>query len=261
MIECGETAQLFPDLFSGALDEKHRRELLEHMNTCVACSDLADLWGRLGDLPAEAPDPATRTRFEAMLNGYLIGAKGKATRLEPAAKPRRWFGFGWQIGWAAAALVLGLLLGRSFVAHPADDTQLVQLQNEVHATRQLVALSLLQQQSASERLRGINWTTRLEEPDPQVIAALEHALKYDPSVDVRLAAVDALRRYRGNPLVRSALADALTIRQSPLVQISLIDLLVETRDPDATRLLQRLRSDPAVNPAVKQRAQWALQQF
>jgi HEAT repeat protein len=163
---------------------------------------------------------------------------------------------------AAAALVIGLAIGRFTVPSTSDQQeQIAALQAEVHTTRQLVALSLLEQRSASERLRGVNWSQRLEEPDPQVISALVHALRYDSSVDVRLAALDALRRYRSNPEVREALLQSLNSAQSPLVQISVIDLLVDARDPAAPGALRQLRSSPSVNTAVRKHAEWALQQF
>ena len=55
--------------------------------------------------------------------------------------------------------------------------------------RQLVTLSLLQQQSAGDRLQGVNWSYRVEQPDTAVLAALLTTVNHDPNVNVRLAAV------------------------------------------------------------------------
>ena len=68
---------------------------------------------------------------------------------------------------------------------------------------------MLQQQSASQRLEGVSWSTRLPEPDPKVMDALMHTVRFDNSVDVRLAALDALSRYADRPEVRQELVDAL----------------------------------------------------
>ena len=38
---------------------------------------------------------------------------------------------------------------------------------------------------------GVSWSTREQQLNPQVLSALLHTLRYDPSVDVRLAALDA----------------------------------------------------------------------
>jgi hypothetical protein len=52
--------------------------------------------------------------------------------------------------------------------------------------------------------------------------------------------------------------DALQEQQSPLVQVALIDQLTEWRDPDATQRLRQFEQTPNLNPAVKQRAEWAI---
>ncbi len=105
---------------------------------------------------------------------------------------------------------------------------------------------------------GVSWTRREDRLDPQVLAALKHTLRYDPSVDVRLAALDALSRHAAQPQVRSSVVDALQEQQSPLVQVALIDQLVEWRDPQAAQHLEKLRQSPNLNPTVRQRADWAI---
>jgi HEAT repeat protein len=127
--------------------------------------------------------------------------------------------------------------------------------------RQLVALSMLEQQSASQRLQGVNYSTQIEQPDPEIASALLHVLRFDNSVDVRLAALDALRRYKGDPQVRSGLLTALADQQSPLVQIALIDLFVEMRESNAKDRLRHIEQDSKMNPTVRQRAQWGIQQL
>ena len=123
--------------------------------------------------------------------------------------------------------------------------------------KQLVVLSMLQQQSASARLEGVTWSTRDQQLDPQVLSALLHTLHYDASVDVRLAALDALSRHGRQPQVQKAVLDSLQQQQSPLVQVALIDLLLEWRDPDAAQRLQAFQQAPNLNPTVRQRVEWA----
>jgi hypothetical protein len=135
------------------------------------------------------------------------------------------------------------------------------MQTELTNLRQLVALSMLEQQSASQRLQGVNYSTQIDRADPEITGALLHALRFDSSVDVRLAALDALRRYKEDPQVRTGLLNALQDQQSPLVQIALIDLFVDMRDSDAKDHLRRIEQDSKVNPAVRQRAQWGIQQL
>jgi len=119
----------------------------------------------------------------------------------------------------------------------------------------------LQQQSASERLRGVDYAYRVEQSDTQVLTALMHAVNHDPNVNVRLAAVDALRKFSRSPAVRNTLGQSLAKQDSPLVQIALIDLIVEMRDKGAANSLQTLERNPAANKDVKERAVWGLSQL
>ena len=92
----------------------------------------------------------------------------------------------------AARPVAAGLVGGYHMAGGARSAEIAQLQDEVMKTQRMVALSLLQQQSATERLRGVSYSNRVEGPDREVLQALLHTVKYDTSVDVRLAAIDAL---------------------------------------------------------------------
>jgi hypothetical protein len=161
--------------------------------------------------------------------------------------------------WSMALVVLGVFIGVRVSAPDSHKEELNAMHTELANMRQMVALSMLQQQSASGRLEGVTWTRREERLDPQVLSALLHTLRFDPSVDVRLAALDALSRYAAaQPQLRSSVADALQEQQSPLVQVALIDQLVEWRDRQAAGHLEKLRQDPNVNPTVRQRADWAI---
>src|SRR5262249_49112613 len=126
---------------------------------------------------------------------------------------------------ALVFLIVGLTSGYLLSAKGRSNVELGELRDEVHHMKQLVALSLLQQQSASERLQGVSWSSRMTSPDEKVISALLDALNYDPNTNVRLAAVDALSNFSDRTAVRQGLIRALTRPNSPLVQIALIDLM------------------------------------
>src|SRR5260370_32118610 len=86
-----------------------------------------------------------------------------------------------------------------------DRGQVAQLRNEVNSMKQLVTLSLLQQQNASDRLRGVTWSYRVEQSDSEVLGALLTTINHDPTVNVRLAAVDAIKTFADSPLARKCL--------------------------------------------------------
>ncbi len=124
-----------------------------------------------------------------------------------------------------------------------------------------MVLSMMQQQSASERIEGATFTRRMGRPDPEIKEALFQAVESDSDVNVRLAALDALRPMLSQPGLLKRLLDSLIKQPSPLVQISMIDLMVELKHRDAMGVLQKVKADTDANPTVRQRAEWAIGQL
>jgi hypothetical protein len=245
------------------LDQKKLVE--RHLESCVECGEVAGLWKKLALIPDEQPSAASRERFEAMLQAYKTGRGDEGVmRRAPNKGASIWSVFQWlrspvgAVAWSIALVALGTYLGLQLGSAKSNSQDLAALHTELTNMRQMVALSMLQQQSASQRLEGVTWTRREGQLDPQVLTALMHTLRYDASVDVRLAALDALSRHAGQPQVRKTVVDALQEQQSPLVQVALIDQLVEWRDTEATPRLEQLRQMPNLNPTVRQRADWAI---
>jgi HEAT repeat protein len=228
------------------------------------------IWKKLSLLPVEQPSKESRERFEAMLQAYQTGRSDKVS----AGLERERHGSVWSwlrspvgaVAWSAALLVIGIFAGVSaenyFGDRPthtnANQDEIAAMHIELSNMKQMVVLSMLQQQSASERLQGVSYSRREDQLDPQVMSALVHTLRYDGSVDVRLAALDALSRHGAQPQVHKGVVDALQEQQSPLVQVALIDLMLEWRDPDAAQRLRNFVQTPNLNPTVRQRADWAL---
>lgn len=259
---CQQMAELLPDYFHQRLQSPERSGVELHLHECGACADQVKLWKQLGQLEEEKPSPALKKRFDAMLSVYQEG-RWEHEKLARERVPL-WAGFNWLRGaWpqaATAALLLIVAFGAGRYSAPPDPHtgEFQALRRELSGTRQLVVLSMLQQQSASERLQGVNRTYQLEQADPEVITALIRALKTDSSVDVRLAALDSLLRYGRETEVRRGVAEALGGRQSPLVQIALINALVEMRETKAVPQIRQLQHAPGINPAVRDRAAWGI---
>ena len=273
-LSCEQIEQLLPDYLQAALSPAQSAEVEQHCEDCSSCAQDVAMWKKLALLPEEKPSADSRQRFDAMLHAYSATAVQAASAASSSAgAPRRfetqkpsWNFFEWlrspfgAVAWSAALLLIGLFAGAQFGnrVKSAPSEEIASLHAEVTSMRQLVALSMLQQQSASERLQGVSWSTREDHLDPQVQSALLRTLRYDGSVDVRLAALDALSRHAAQPQVRKGVLESLQEQQSPLVQVAMIDQLTEWRDPDAAQRLRKLEQTPNLNPAVKQRAEWAL---
>ncbi|MDQ1471909.1 MAG: hypothetical protein QOJ99_3389 [Bryobacterales bacterium] len=266
---CGHAKELMaaswmPGSGAGELDAPQEAKLRQHLSGCAECSaemsQLSALWDRLADLPAPEPSHALAVRWESTLDSLIASRRQKSWRFSLASLwPERPV---WQVTIAVACLALGLA-GGSFVNGKRGDsrTEIAALREEVANTKEMVALSLLQQQSAGERLRGVDYTVRMRTVEPDVVSALIQAVNHDSNVNVRLAAIDALSRVSGNPQVRQSMVQSLGEQDSPMVQAALIDYLVDARDRGAVDTLKRLAGRRDLNPSVRQRADRAMQQL
>lgn len=266
---CDDLYPALPEYWAGTLSTPAKAGVEAHLERCQACREeaaaLGALWQRLGDIPDEVPSPQMQLRFDAMLTAWKEGASAGAGRV--IAFPRKGLGFRsspWAPAFLSAAAVLllatGVTVGRLW-PDAQQVNEMAELRGELRSMREVVALSLLQQQSASERLRGVTWSNQIEQPGKEVIDALLDTLRHDANVNVRLAAIDALRQYGRNEHVRSGLVEAVDRQDSPLVQIELIDLFVELREKRSREVLEALAANDHVDGTVRERARWGLTQI
>jgi hypothetical protein len=106
----------------------------------------------------------------------------------------------------------------------------------------------------------VTTSSQLEQPGTEVMSALLDTLRHDPNVNVRLATVDALRRFNSRDVVRKSVAEALPQQESPLVQIAMVDFILEAAGPETRSVLQKLAEDMMLNQAVRARAERGLKQ-
>lgn len=264
-MKCEQISELLPDYLQGSLSPDQHRTVEAHLEHCTGCAEEVAVWRKLSLLPVEQPSPMSRVRFEAMLQAYQAGSSNQRASSSPLRKrASSWSFFHWlrsPLGaavWSAALLVIGVFAGLRLAGPKPPSPEIAEMQKQLDSTKQLVVLSMLQQQSASARLEGVSWSTREQQIDPQVLSALLHTVRYDASVDVRLAALDALSRHSAQPQVRNSVVNALQEQQSPLVQVALIDQLVEWHDREAKPHLEKLRQSQDLNPTVRQHADWAI---
>src|SRR5215831_9647332 len=251
-MQCEEVREQFADYVIHRVAESRKAQIAEHLDSCEACrielKELRGLWTQLDDIPPAEPGRNQRARFDLMLESYTRAQQPPVKNWRSAL----------QLGLAAATLVLGIGIGYRIHPSSAPTPELAELRNELSETRQMVALSLMQQQSATDRLKGVNWSYRLQEPSADVMRALLETLMHDSNVNVRLATVDALRQFGKQPVVRRGLIEAMTRQESPMVQIALIDLAVDLHEKESIGTLRELTQDQNLDPAVRDRAQKGL---
>jgi hypothetical protein len=212
------------------------------------------LWEALGEADAPVPNATETTRMRARLDAMLDAYD--------AGRGRRG-GRSWALYAQAAAAVVVLAVGFAAGHHtappPAPSPDIETMREELRDLRQMVTLSLMRQQSATDRLKGVSWSGQIDAPSSDIVQALVETLMHDPSVNVRLASIDALQRFADRDTVRRAALDAVRTQMSPLVQIALIDFVVKVNERSSVPVLKQLAEDPQVHEAVRARASWGLQ--
>jgi anti-sigma factor RsiW len=272
-MQCEELRRQIADYLTDDLDQSQQSEIHRHLLSCKACRQeveaLRATWSQLGAVSIDVPDSrAMRKRFDLMLDVYRQGMNHSASRSGWAVINgwfERWLPAQPAVQFAIGVMLLagGVALGRLAVTSEptVQTTDINDLRSELRDMRQMVALSLMQQQSATERLRGVSWTRQIDQPDAQVETALLDALMHDANVNVRLAAIDALKRFGQSKVVRDGTVRALEQADSPLVQVALIDLMVELQEKESSPSLRRLAQDANTDLSVRGRAEWGLRQL
>jgi hypothetical protein len=264
-MNCDKFREQIPECLAGRLDAAAREKLIAHVDTCAGCrSDLAEIgvvWRGLASLPVEEPDAGMRSRFLEVLQAYQAGMdQSRETPAAPAAgwRPARAV---WQAAFSVALVAAGALGAHIFTRPPAPSPELAQLQAQVENLRQMVALSMLQDQSPSSRIRGVAYSAQVARPDREMEQALLYTLNHDANVNVRLSATDALEKLASNPEIRRALVDALPLQDSPLVEIALMDIFVGTNDRAAIPAMRKLGQDVQTDESARQRALAGIQKL
>lgn len=272
-MHCHDVNEKLPDLLNDELSPAERSVLDAHLAQCPACrqelASLRDVWQRLGAVSTPEPGPQMRTRFYAMLDELV-----EAEKTHPK---RRWADFWEKLtgagtpAWASRLAYSFLLLGLGVAAGywlqqrrspaVAYQQQINDLSVQVEDMRQTMMLSLLENPSATERLRAVGFTKEINDVDGQVIDALLTTLNNDPNVNVRLVTLEALADLARDVRVREGLVQSLTRQESPLVQVALADVMVRLQEKRSLKPLRQLLRREGINDLVKSKLEQTIKEL
>ena len=266
-MRCEQIKEKFPDFLVGELDQRSMDDIQSHIAECSSCREelenLSAFWTKLGVLPEERPSNGLRQRFYGMLEEY----KEEMDHERSIHHLRRFFSSLFEHSWGRRpALQFGfsfllLFIGLAIGYFTRTGSQSAELRQELQGMQQMLTVSLLEQRSPIQRLKGINLSYDLKEPTPQTIDALLDTLDSDPSINVRLAAVDALYLFYDCPSVREGVVLSLSKQTSPLVQVALVDLLVTMQERQALESFKKLIQANELDPGVKQKLERGIQEL
>jgi hypothetical protein len=273
-MNCQRVQESFLDYQDGLLSPADSSAVREHLKTCLDCqrewAGLQEISRKLDRLPPVAPSPRLRAQFYAMLDTHRRAADSPSPFVAMRSRLDRFFSAllparpALQFALGCGMLAVGLALGARFLRPTTDsatEKKIAELQTKVDSMAPLVTYSVLQQKSTTERLRTVLATLNLKQDDQQVVSGLLASLAFDPSVNVRLSALEALYPHADQPAVRSAITASLPREPSPLVQVTMIDFLAATRDPAAFTTIEGVSRNLNFDQAVREAARRALAQL
>jgi hypothetical protein len=236
---------LLIDYIDGRLTEGERRDVEQQLKanaeTFQMYEQLKEVIQAMQKSVKIEPSMKLRSRFEQMLHEEESQLKrGKVVFFQPAF-------------YRVAAAIAFVVLGGSIALLLVNQNRQAR---ELAATKEALINMLDNQSSASTRVRGATVAYNdIEKADDEIVNALVNAMNEDPNTNVRLAALEALSKFHSQPHVRKALIASLATQKDPVVQIALIRLMVDMKEKDVTKELEKISTDEETLQAVKDEAQ------
>lgn len=236
-------------------DKKKMREFL--LDQGVAEEDLSEfekLAGELNAIPVREPSEKMKVNFYEKLEEYKSSISNRESRI--FSFQNLWEEL-WQpvlvkrLAYAVVVFVFGCFAGYWYTSEMKYKTQVNTMITEMQDMQKVMMLTLIQQPSPTDRLKAISISSQISNADDKIIDALLNTLDNDPNVNVRLMAVETLYNFADNPKVRIGLIKSITKQESPIVQVTLADVMVLLQEKSSVDELKKLLERNNLNESVE----------
>lgn len=260
-MKCEEIEYLMIDYLDNSLEENIKSEVENHISSCERCLDSFNESKKILDMIPGAvmhnPDASLRANFY-----HMLGREARKNEIASrhihvkTASPRMR-----KILMAAAGvalLITGTLLGmilNSGINNSANLERIDQMQAQLDDMKKNAMFSMLKDESTSYRLQGVSYAEDLGRKDEAVVHALLNILNTDKNTNVRMAAAFSLSKYTDNRMVCDSLVSSLPKQSEPILQITLINILVGIKEKSAERPIRQLIENDNTISEVKRVAE------
>lgn len=242
--------ELLPDFLDNTLTSEERNSVALHLKECKSCTKefrkTEALFNAIREEEATIPSDRIKDNFLRMLEREKLG-KSKVVSFNQ--KKTGTYGF-LRIA-AGIALLIGSFLLGNIVQQQRLDKRIAALEGSSLDIKQTAMLSLMENQSASRRIQGVNYIEDFQNPDKAIVIALINRMLHDENTNVRLSAAEALERFTSSEAVKKAFITALEKEKEPAIQIILIQTLVEIQEKKAVQPMQKLLEQQETQPFIK----------
>jgi len=154
-----------------------------------------------------------------------------------------------------ATLGLVFVLGFNLNQGPSSETNnqaYSGLQQEISSLTTVLAMSMLQKDSASERLSGVAYSRQTDLSNPLLVEQLIELLARDKSTSVRLAIINSLSELKSFGSSEQQLFTLASQEENLLVQIELCRLLLNFGSVDIKNQLTEQANQQLLKPEVRE---------
>ena len=192
------------------------------------------------------PSAKLKANFEKFLQSEING--------KPAGKTVFFTPVLYRAAATIALVMVSVAVGYWINDNRQQARELAEMKQQMQEMKSLMLAQMDNQQSATQRLVGVSVAYKMESTDDDIVNALVKTMNEDLNTNVRVAALEALRKFQHFPHVRQALLASLATQNDPAVQIELIRLMVEMKEKEALQQLEKIPTDDKALPAVKDEA-------
>ncbi|MFY0598223.1 MAG: HEAT repeat domain-containing protein [Cyclobacteriaceae bacterium] len=239
------------DLLTGDLEPEKKTLLEEYLSSHPKLEEELKgeelIWDELALVQVPQPSNAMDQRFMSMLEGYRSATANEFKWAGFIDKLTYWININWRVSLPSVAL--GLIIG--FFLLPKSDGDVRELANEVQDMKKLLVLSMIEKPRAHDRIKAVSMVDEMPKSDNAITLALISTLNNDQSMNVRLAALEALVAYGSHSFVREELLKSIALQHSPLLQVALADAMIALQEKSAVEPFTQLLDSTLVEESVK----------
>ena len=251
-MDCKKVEHIIVDFIDEQLSNEVTQEVENHIASCGTCQIIHDetlvLMRDLENEEEHIPNKNVRTNFYAFLE------EEKQLQSKNVIPLNQSSGFVWKRAFQIAASFLLLFLGYfmgSYNIKQSSNQEIAILKKETLEMKENMLLAMIDNRSASKRIKAVNFTEDFVQPDEKILNALLDRMQFDSNINVRLAAAEALSRFSEFEQVKIAFIDALSIEKNPSLQIAIIQFLAEIQEERALIPMRKLLEEPETPDYVK----------
>ncbi|KYG85576.1 hypothetical protein AWW67_14470 [Roseivirga seohaensis] len=247
---------MITEFIDGTLSPEREKEFQQYVREghidMAEVEEMAKLQGVMLNSSTPEPSSALKENFYQMLN-EAQEKQPQANNGSSLLEKIKSFLFANQYGRMAfgiGLLVIGLFFGTT-LGNSSYKEELSDLNGQMVEMREMMMMAMLEKESVSDRLKGVQMSSQLSSSNQKVIDALFLTLNSDPSTNVRIAALNTLAEFANDPKVREGLVNSISKQKSPLMQVNLAELMVKLQETKAKDELNSILENDQTPEDVK----------